>query len=260
MLAIWTSTRLSSIWLSMVGIRIFSTIMHTKSSLLQEEVMIISNFLIKEKSKKPQEPWNIRIWLHLTLVVSKNEFKLALWLASLSWPLSQGRHLVCINLKILLKSTLDGWLGCNGIQVDKDAPFGTTEGWRWIYSHKTMFYMRCYDSGVLYVGQNYPTEEPTEDSITFPVCDTWDTSGSGYSTKTVNIWNSVQQPNISFRRFVTLQHSDHIKMMFWRRKKCTMVVASFIVQKIFATDSVIINMPTSSLIWIIAISTGIKRN
>ena len=160
--------------------------MHTKSSLLQEEVMIISNFLIKEKSKKPQEPWNIRIWLHLTLVVSENEFKLALWLASLSWSLSQGHHLVSINLKILLKSTLDGWLGCNGIQVDKDAPFGTTEGWRWIYSHKTMFYMRCYDSGVLYVGQNYPTEEPTEDSITFPVCDTWDTSGAGHSTKTVN--------------------------------------------------------------------------
>ena len=59
----------------MVGIRIFSTIMHTRSSLLQEEVMMISNFLIKEKSEKPQELWNIRIWHHLTLVVSKYDFK-----------------------------------------------------------------------------------------------------------------------------------------------------------------------------------------
>ena len=85
MLAIWTSTRLSSIWLSMVEIRIFSTIMHTKSSLLPEEVMIISNFLTEEKWKKPQEPWNTRIWLHSTLVVSKTGLKLALRLVSVPW-------------------------------------------------------------------------------------------------------------------------------------------------------------------------------
>ena len=42
--------------------------------------------------------------------------------------------------------------------------------------------MRCYDSGVLYVGPNYPAEEPTEDTIQFPICDNWDRSGKGCST------------------------------------------------------------------------------
>ena len=58
--------------------------------------------------------------------------------------------------------------------------------------------MRCYDSGVLYVGPNYPTEEPTEDSIEFPVCDTWDTSGKGYSTRTVSFGNLTALKTLAF--------------------------------------------------------------
>ena len=103
---IWTSTRLSSIWLSMVEIQIFSIIMHTKSSLLPEEVMIISNFSIKEKSKKLQEPWNTKIWLHSILVVS---FKVALWLADVMWSHLQVRHQVIFNMKCLLNVILR-WL------------------------------------------------------------------------------------------------------------------------------------------------------
>ena len=86
---------------------------------------------------------------------------------------------------------LDGWVGCNGIEVDPNAPWGTHDGWEWIYRHKTMFYLRCYNNGVLYVGQDPPNYSadfiPTEDSVTFPVCDTWDRSGNGYSTGTVSL-------------------------------------------------------------------------